>query len=57
MSWLPFSRPAVWYPTLGLLALEEVVELPMAAAMVFCRLLVSGRRGHPQGGLGPVAER
>ncbi len=41
---LPFSEPAVWYPTLAALALEEMVEVPMAAAVVLGRILVARRR-------------
>jgi hypothetical protein len=41
---MPFSEPAVWYPTLAALALEEMVEVPLVAAVVLGRLLVAGRR-------------
>ena len=51
---MPFFHPVVWYPMLGVLALEEIVEVPVVAAVVLGRLLVSGRREQPEGGLGPV---
>lgn len=57
MSRVPFSKAAVWYPTLGVLALEEVVELPIMTAMVLGRLLVAGRRGHPEAGRSSVVQR
>ena len=50
----PSTHPVVWYPMLGVLALEEIVEVPVVAAVVLGRLLVSGRREQPEGGLGPV---
>ena len=42
--WVPFSEPVVWYPTLTVLALEEIVEVPIVAAVVLGRLLVERRR-------------
>lgn len=54
MSWLPFSRPAVWYPTLGVLALEELVELPVVTAAVLVRLALADRSRRPDSGKGPV---
>ncbi len=54
MSRLRFSKPAVWYPTLGLLALEEIIELPIVTAVVLGRL-VAVRRARPSGtDKGPV---
>jgi hypothetical protein len=44
---VPFSEPAVWYPTLAVLALEEIVEVPLVAAVVLGRLLVAGRPPRP----------
>lgn len=44
---VPFFEPAVWYPTLGVLALEEIVEVPIVAAVVLGRLLVSRQRPYP----------
>ncbi|HWC40234.1 MAG TPA: hypothetical protein VG476_16980 [Acidimicrobiales bacterium] len=41
----PFSEPAVWYPTLAVLALEEIVEVPLVATIVLGRLLVARLRG------------
>jgi hypothetical protein len=41
---VPFSEPALWYPTFAVLALEEIVEVPVVAAVVLGRLLVAGRR-------------
>jgi hypothetical protein len=54
MTRLPFSKPAIWYPTLGLLALEEIVELPIVTAVVLGRLVVRGRARHPETDEGPV---
>jgi hypothetical protein len=51
---LPFSKPAVWYPTLGLLALEEIVELPIVTAVVLGRLVAVRRSRDPETGKGPV---
>jgi hypothetical protein len=47
MSRLPFSKPVVWYPTLGILALEELVELPIVTAVVLGRLVMAGRARRP----------
>jgi hypothetical protein len=44
----------VWYPTLGLLALEEVVELPIVTAVVLGRLIAARRARQPDPGTGPV---
>jgi hypothetical protein len=52
---LPFSRAAVWYPTLGLLALEEIVELPIVTAVVIGRRVAERRSRHPGTRQGPVA--
>jgi hypothetical protein len=54
VSRLPFSKAAVWYPTLGLLALEEVVELPIVTAVVLGRLIAARRARQPDPGTGPV---
>jgi hypothetical protein len=54
MTRLPFSKPVVWYPTLGLLALEEIVELPIVTAVVLGRLVGTGRARHPETDKGPV---
>jgi hypothetical protein len=54
VSRLPFSKAAVWYPTLGLLALEEIVQLPIVTAVVLGRLVVTERARHPETGKGPV---
>jgi hypothetical protein len=54
VSRVPFSKPAVWYPTLGLLALEEVVELPIATAMVLGRLVLTRPSRPPESGKGSV---
>ena len=53
---MPFSAPAVWYPTLGVLALEEIVEVPIVAAVVLGRLLASGRPRTTAARRGPEAE-
>jgi hypothetical protein len=54
MTRLPFAKPVVWYPTLGLLALEEIVELPIVTAVVLGRLVLTGRARPPETGKGPV---
>ena len=51
---LPFAKPAVWYPALGLLALEELVELPIVTAVVVGRLVVERQARQPGTGNGPV---
>jgi hypothetical protein len=54
VSRLPFSKAAVWYPTLGLLALEEIVELPIVTAVVLGRLIAVRRTRPPDTGKGSV---
>ena len=54
MSRLPFSKAAIWYPTLGLLALEELVELPIVTAVVLGRLVAVRRSQHPETDKGPI---
>ena len=54
MSRVPFSKSAVWYPTLGMLALEEVVELPIVTAVVLGRLVLTRRSRPPESDKGPV---
>jgi hypothetical protein len=54
VSRLPFAKAAVWYPTLGLLAMEELVELPVVTAVVLGRLVAERRSRHPGTGEGPV---
>ncbi len=51
---LPFSKSALWYPTLGFLAVEEIVELPIVTAVVLGRLITAGRSRPPEAGEGPA---
>jgi hypothetical protein len=44
---MPFSSRVLWYPMLVVLALDEIAEVPLAAAMILGRLLVSDRPPYP----------
>jgi hypothetical protein len=54
---VPGSEPLLWYATLGLLGLWEIVEVPVAAAVVVGQLLVRGRRGRPTRDVGTALGR
>ena len=53
----PISEPVLWTAALGLLSLWEIVEVPVAAALVVGRLLVRRRRGRPTRDVGAALGR